>query len=235
MDYKRLYKLQDSILERIGGKLNNMYLTGGTALGRFYLDHRYSDDLDFFANSDPDFDKKVAKIKEQIELHFELPLDKRIVTSEFHRYWVRDDDVELKIEFVNDVKFYAGTVRKVHGIPIDNPGNILANKLTAITGRDEPKDMFDVIALSLSYSFDWDVIFDMSLQKANLSEAEVAKCLDSFNTVGFTDNLWLKQSINLNQWQDYLNVISKDFLLARTNSLGLGKQPILAVDPKRID
>ncbi|MCD4795127.1 MAG: nucleotidyl transferase AbiEii/AbiGii toxin family protein [Bacteroidales bacterium] len=26
------------------------YLTGGTALVRFYLNHRYSEDLDFFVN-----------------------------------------------------------------------------------------------------------------------------------------------------------------------------------------
>jgi hypothetical protein len=29
------------------------YLTGGTALGRYYLGHRYSEDLDFFVNADP--------------------------------------------------------------------------------------------------------------------------------------------------------------------------------------
>jgi hypothetical protein len=35
----------------------------------------------------------------------------------------------------------------------DTPVNILSNKLTAIVSRDEPKDIFDIIHLSLNYSF----------------------------------------------------------------------------------
>ena len=33
---------------------NNFYLTGGTALAGFYLSHRYSEDLDFFSESEFD-------------------------------------------------------------------------------------------------------------------------------------------------------------------------------------
>jgi predicted nucleotidyltransferase component of viral defense system len=34
------------------------YLTGGTALSRAYLNHRYSDDLDFFVNAVNDFETR---------------------------------------------------------------------------------------------------------------------------------------------------------------------------------
>jgi len=34
---------------------DSFYLTGGTALGRHYLKHRYSDDLDLFVNRNNDF------------------------------------------------------------------------------------------------------------------------------------------------------------------------------------
>ncbi|MDQ7060749.1 MAG: nucleotidyl transferase AbiEii/AbiGii toxin family protein [Sulfurimonas sp.] len=50
INYKELYLLQDEILEIIIKLENNFYLTGGTALHRFYYDARYSDDLDFFRN-----------------------------------------------------------------------------------------------------------------------------------------------------------------------------------------
>jgi len=37
----------------------DFYLTGGTVLSRAYLNHRYSDDLDFFVNQNPNFEKQV--------------------------------------------------------------------------------------------------------------------------------------------------------------------------------
>ena len=48
--YKKLYLFQDAILQAIFKKTrnHNFYLTGGTALNRFYFPARYSDDLDFF-------------------------------------------------------------------------------------------------------------------------------------------------------------------------------------------
>ena len=54
-----LYPLQDKILEIVGKLPVGFYLTGGTALSRAYLHHRYSDDLDFFVNNVPDFKSQV--------------------------------------------------------------------------------------------------------------------------------------------------------------------------------
>lgn len=46
MDYTRLYHLQDEVLSLLGSMDLSLYLTGGTALSRFYLNHRYSEDLE---------------------------------------------------------------------------------------------------------------------------------------------------------------------------------------------
>ena len=50
-DYRKLYLLQDKFLEWWISLNLPFYLTGGTALGRFYLNHRYSEDLEFFINA----------------------------------------------------------------------------------------------------------------------------------------------------------------------------------------
>ncbi len=42
-----LYPFQDEVLNIINRVETGLYLTGGTAASRGYLDHRYSDDLDF--------------------------------------------------------------------------------------------------------------------------------------------------------------------------------------------
>lgn len=44
---------------------DSFYLTGGTALSAFYLEHRYSVDLDFFT-SDPNAVARVAPTMQEI-------------------------------------------------------------------------------------------------------------------------------------------------------------------------
>ena len=48
--YTKLYAFQDELLEIVRAQNVEFYLTGGTVLSRAYLNHRYSDDLDFFVN-----------------------------------------------------------------------------------------------------------------------------------------------------------------------------------------
>ena len=43
IDYKKLYSLQDEVLEIVFRVEDEFYLTGGTALSRFYQAKRYSE------------------------------------------------------------------------------------------------------------------------------------------------------------------------------------------------
>ena len=50
---KVLYPAQDKILNAIGEVFGDaFYLTGGTALSRFYFHHRLSEDLDLFTETE---------------------------------------------------------------------------------------------------------------------------------------------------------------------------------------
>lgn len=42
-----LYPLQNGVLSIVQRSKTSFFLTGGTALSRYYAHHRYSDDLDF--------------------------------------------------------------------------------------------------------------------------------------------------------------------------------------------
>ena len=63
LDYKKLYDLQDKVLDVIFQTEQVFYLTGGTCLNRFYHEKRYSDDLDFFVHDDRDFNRGFRHIK----------------------------------------------------------------------------------------------------------------------------------------------------------------------------
>lgn len=57
-----LYPFQDLVLKLIMKVDDAFYLTGGTALGRHYLKHRYSDDLDLLKKKLSLFFLSVKKI-----------------------------------------------------------------------------------------------------------------------------------------------------------------------------
>jgi hypothetical protein len=66
--------------------------------------------------------------------------DERLV-----RLTVRQQQMALKIEMINDVPAHIGAITN-HPVlgRLDSMENILANKLTAIVSREEPKDLADI-------------------------------------------------------------------------------------------
>ncbi len=82
-DYTKLYQLQDKFLN-FWKKINTpFYLTGGTALGRFYLEHRHSEDLDFFVNSDNDYKKHINTIYREISTVFSFDVENNLFYDDF--------------------------------------------------------------------------------------------------------------------------------------------------------
>lgn len=138
------YPFQDTILQRIDRLQTGLYLTGGTAASRAYLNHRYSDDLDFFAQDAAEFEIWFSRCLEAVKQEVE---NVQVLTREarFCRCVLSKGEVQMKLEFVNDVPSRIGSV---HDHPvlgkIDSPENILANKITAAIDRREPKDIADI-------------------------------------------------------------------------------------------
>ena len=176
IDYKRLYELQDEVLEVIFATEQEFYLTGGTCLSRFYVEKRYSDDLDFFSNQSPRYSFAVKNIKRALQAKFELIAE--VETKDFTRFKI---DGLLQIDFVNDIAFrYKDVVINEDNFLLDNVENILSNKITAVIGRDNPKDIFDIYLIHKFYKFDWKDILEAAHQKAGFSDEELIIRLKSF-------------------------------------------------------
>ena len=230
-DYNKLYQLQDKFLSWWLSLGLPFYLTGGTALGRFYLNHRFSDDLDFFTNANAQYINSIAELNRKIKGRFEVNMQQSLFADDFTRFFITEDDHFLKIELVNDIEYYAGKPTPYKYGFIDTPLNILSNKLTALVGRDEPKDIFDIIHISTNYSFNWMDVFYHAKQKATINELDVEQRLASFPVEWLVNVNWLTTPINLEQYRSILNTIANDFLLGHDNSLGENKQPIENAKP----
>jgi len=176
IDYKKLYALQDKVLQRVFGVDDEFYLTGGTALSRFYQEKRYSDDLDFFTNSSTRFNFAVKNIL--AELSKEFSIENELDSRDFVRIKI---DGLLQVDFVNDrVPRYKEPKVLENGYKIDTIENILSNKITAVIGRDNPKDIFDIYLISRYYSIDWQEILDSAQEKSVFSIDDLILRLRSF-------------------------------------------------------
>lgn len=176
LDYQKLYKLQDEVLKVVFDTEHEFYLTGGTCLSRFYSEKRYSDDLDFFTNQSPRYSFAIKNIKRALQNHFELKVE--VASKDFTRFQINS---LLQVDFVNDIAFrYKEPKVSEENYLIDTIENILSNKLTAVIGRDNPKDIFDIYLIWKNYEIDWSAILESAHQKAGFCDEELIIRLKSF-------------------------------------------------------
>jgi hypothetical protein len=140
-----LYPFQDRVLRIIDELETGFYLSGGTAASRGYLHHRFSDDLDLFVNDDGQFGLWADRVIQAMTRETGWTTTVSLREKRFVRLSLVHDKAVLKIEMINDVPAHVGDIRHDPVLGrLDTAENILANKITALIDRDEPKDLADV-------------------------------------------------------------------------------------------
>jgi predicted nucleotidyltransferase component of viral defense system len=177
LNYTDIYALQDKVLTVIFSTETTFYLTGGTCLNRFYHNRRYSDDLDLFTNENALFRDDLRVLLDTLT-SASLPYAIQVDTRDFVRLFIEE---RLQIDLVNDrVYRYGKSIRSPLGIVLDNELNICANKLCAIIGRDDPKDMFDLYTIFKKGKIDWKTVITAAAKKCVLDPEVLEYRLSSF-------------------------------------------------------
>jgi hypothetical protein len=214
----RLYPLQDRVLKEVEQSNTFLYLTGGTVVSRVYTNHRYSDDLDLFANQHADFEKEIDRVTQHLKSKG-FQIDMQVKDVAYGRAMIKEDDLLLKIDYVNDVEFHSG---EVFQSPIyfhtDNWRNILSNKIMALS-REEGKDVSDIFHLCLRYKFNWkDIVEDAKNKDSWIDEVNASKFLYEFKIEKLKKVKWIQQP-DFQMIEEQVKVIAKDILLGADNSL----------------
>jgi len=179
INYKDLYKLQDKVLGIVFSVENEFYLTGGTCISRFYNEKRYSDDLDFFTHNSGRFSFAVKNIKVKLQENHQI--DTEVDSKNFIRFKINK---LLQVDFVNDTAYrYKDPVVNENGFVIDTIENIISNKITAVIGRDNPKDIFDIYLICRFYDFNWKDILEAAQKKASFMHEDLIVRLKSFPAI----------------------------------------------------
>ena len=190
---KKLYPLQDRVLKVIRQADTKFYLTGGTAASRGYLHHRYSDDLDFFVNDEERFKLWGSRIIQAVNDTWETTV--LMNEDRFIRFHISEAEVLLKIELINDVPAHVGEIvdDPILG-RLDSAENILANKVSALFGRDEPKDLVDIWAFcSLKGISLQNAIRDAQSKAVGIFPADLARILCSVQKSDLETIRWVDE------------------------------------------
>ena len=211
-----LYPFQDRVFQIIRQVDTKFYLTGGTAASRGYLSHRFSDDLDFFVNDDERFTLWVERVIQALCLQRDWQCQIMLKEERFARLNITQSDLVLKIEWVNDVPARTGEIRN-HPIlgRLDSPENILANKITALIDREEPKDLADIwgfcCRMGLSIQ---DAITHAGSKAAGIFPVDLARLLCSVTKEDWKAIRWIT-SPSVELFITQLNDIGERLLIIR--------------------
>lgn len=154
MKNRILTEKQEALIDNLPDEiLAEFYLTGGTALSAFYVEHRLSKDLDFFTDTEkqmPPIEFLIALLRRLAsvnDIRYERLFDRRIFEVVF-----KDSDT-LKVEF-STYPFKSIEERRKDGrLVVDSLLNIVTGKLFALSDRYDPKDFVDLYFVLRNY--DW--------------------------------------------------------------------------------
>jgi predicted nucleotidyltransferase component of viral defense system len=162
-----LQKTQNRLLEVLAGKIDDFYLSGGTALSRYYFQHRLSGDLDFFTSK---FSRRrieevkgiVARsLNKKIELYSEQLQMNQARMVVFYVHLSKKNS--LRIDFVEDYFKNIKPLKNIEGIFVHSLEDIYMRKIYTLigtipkfnsigrlipSGREEAKDYYDIYVLS---------------------------------------------------------------------------------------
>jgi hypothetical protein len=207
-----LYPFQNQVIKVVTETDTEFYLTGGTAASRGYLEHRYSDDLDYFVNDDNHFNLWVERIIQSLSRSWKCDVLQK--EERFTRLNLVQKDFSLKIEMINDVPARVGEVRN-HPLlgRLDSAENILANKVTALLAREEPKDLADVwgFCCKLKLSLE-SAITDAQSKAAGVFPADLARVLLSVEKADWESIRWI-QAPPAEAFISQLSKLGEDLLL----------------------
>jgi len=224
---ENLYPLQDGVLSIVKKSGTPFFLTGGTALSRFYTHHRYSDDLDLFVINDPKYSDHVdTLLKLLVNAKSESSINLKLVnisrSKDYTRLFIIESgntDVELRIDLINDVAAQYGDIKKDPILGrIDSIRNILSNKLTALF-RNEPKDVADIHVISKQFRFNWkEIVLEAKSKEVGVEPDVIHGLLMSFPIAYLDDIKWIEEP-DKKDFQRGIKIISEDILFGRDNSL----------------
>ena len=183
------------------------FLTGGTALSAFYLQHRYSEDLDLFTLDSDAFDRVPLYVADT-GTRLNTSVASLQTAPQFHRYRLSRNEESVIVDFVKEIVPQISQVKNTfEGIVVDTLDDITANKVCTVVSRAEIKDYIDLYFLARA-GYPLEKFIQPAQQKdAGVSQAMVAYLLSDFRLSKDPD--FMIAPISLEEVQEYFQSLAR--------------------------
>lgn len=190
----------------------HFYWTGGTALSYYYLQHRYSDDLDFFSDTPFSYlqlNKFINELKKNIPDIIEITQQKIFERNVFIIQTKKNEI--LKIDFLHFDYPALDRRESWNNVFIDSLKDIAANKTLALMERHEPKDVVDIYFLIINKNFSPEYLL-MLVHKKFLIQFPISNFIDrALLAVQNVQNIRpyiINNELNIEQINEYFEKLS---------------------------
>jgi len=139
---------------------------------------------------------------------------------DFKRLRLDRDGVQLKLDFVADRVPRVGVPIRIGTASVDTVRNILSNKICAILGRDEGRDIADLMWISMKRRFFWPEVFVEAGRKEVFSMEDFLYRLSTFPLSALSDIPFASER-RVDEYRAALAGMRKDIEAQRDNSLAL--------------
>jgi len=129
------------------------YFSGGTALSHYYLQHRLSEDLDFFRREEFDVMPVFVVLKtikpkiKYANVDFQTSMNRNLFFLHF------PDQTVLKLEFTYYPFIQVDAPKNIDGLLVDSAIDIATNKLFTILQTPRGRDYYDLYFLIKKYNY----------------------------------------------------------------------------------
>jgi hypothetical protein len=207
-DSKSCTPLKRDFLRAWFAQEQRFFLTGGSALGLFYLDHRRSYDLDLFTSAEVD-GKEVQNLVLRVAAQIGAECQALRTAPDFHRFRVsRGEEREIIDVVVDRAPQLDAEKATFDGIRVDTLREIVANKLATLVSRTELKDVVDLYFLEQAGHDLLAAIPDARAKDGGWEPAVVSMLLDGLRV----DELpaWMIRTMGKAELQEFLNRLRLD-------------------------
>jgi len=199
-----LYPAQDKILNAISETFGDVfYLTGGTALSRFYFRHKLSEDLDLLTETE-NIKTAIPRIVKILESPG-YKVDVKAMSITFGRLFVfLEDGEKLKIDLAAD--YPTEKPKAAENFYVDTISNIAVNKIAAFEDRAEAKDLVNLYFLVKERGINLEEVLELADRKKVPVPYEE---LLTINATGLTGNAFLLKRVEAEALEDFLEELKK--------------------------
>jgi len=191
-----LGEFEQAFLRRLFASISAIHLSGGSALG-IHLGHRRSLDLDLFTTDEATFAAAraslpviAASLGARIEILTDGPAFRRVLL------WGPAGET-LRVDLVLDLsERVGGAPVESEGLRVDPLREILINKICAILGRSELRDLVDLFFLDRAGFQVLDALADARRKDAGLTSALLAWAISQVPLDRLPDGLLVPVSLD---------------------------------------